>query len=295
VPVILVLSSPPQAAYAITMAQSHSKYWQQVKSRTRDPLLYVIAGVTLVISAVNVSTKLSDAADYGAAMPWQNPVTTEYSSAVALILILPFLFTFFRRYPFSLAGWHKLVLPYIAASILFSLVHVFLMVAVRQTAWPMLFDRPYNFFSGGIGELIYEYRKDAITFLIYLLIAELQRQVSLAKTAKTPMVEPITLKSGATTILLQPAEFLFAKSAGNYAEVTSLSGTQLARITLAELENALQSGGCDAVRIHRSCIVNRTAIMETTPIAGGDLSVKLRGDEKLRASRRYKDKLGAAN
>ena len=270
-----------------------SKHWHQVKARLTDPLLYIIAAVTLVIAAVNVSTKLSDASGYGAAIPWQDPVTTEYSSGLVLIIILPFLFAFFDQHPITRINWHRKLPFYVATSILFSLAHVVLMVAARQLAWPMLFDRPYNFFAGGINELVYEYRKDAITFLMYLLIAELQRQVLLAKTSRATTHEPIILKSGATTILLQPAEFLFAKSAGNYAEVTSLSGTQLARTTLAELEALLQQSGCDAVRIHRSCVVNRTAVMETAPIAGGDLSVKLRGGEKLRASRRYKETLAS--
>jgi len=273
------------------MAFSHSNYWQQVKSRTRDPLLYVIAAVTLVIAAVNVGTKLSDAADYGAEMPWQNAATTEYSSGAVLILILPMVFAFFSLHPISLKSWHKQVLPYVAASLLFSFVHVFLMVATRQIVWPLLFDVSYKFFGDGISALIYEYRKDAITFLMYALIAELQRQMQLAKITREHTLEPITLKSGATTILLQPAEFIFAKSAGNYVEITSLSGMQLARCTLADLEIALQAKACDAVRIHRSCLVNRTSIMETAPIAGGDLTVKLKSGQHLRASRRYKDKL----
>lgn len=282
---------PSRACYSDCMKQGLQIYWQQVKSRMRDPLLYSIAVVTLVIAAVNVSTKLSDAADYGRALPLSNPLTTEYSSGLALIIMLPFLFAFFSMRPVSLKNWYLQLPPYILASIIFSLIHVFLMVTTRQLAWPLLFDGPYNFFAGGISELIYEYRKDAITFLMYLLIAELQRQILLAKSAKAAAIEPVTLKSGATTILLQPAEFLFAKSAGNYAEVTSLSGTQLARTTLSDLEALLRQSGCNAVRIHRSCIVNRTAIMETSPIAGGDLNVKLRGGETLRASRRFKNGL----
>lgn len=274
------------------MHEAPRSYLQLACARLRDPLLYVIAAVTLVIAAVNVSTKLSDAADFGAALPWQDPVTTEYSSATALILLLPFLFAFFEKHPFSLNTWHRLLLPYILASILFSLLHVFTMVMARQIAWPLLLEGQYDFFGDGVGALIYEYRKDAITFLLYGLIAELQRQLHLAKTAREQVGNPITLKSGATTILLQPAEFLFAKSAGNYAEITSISGTQLARTTLARLEKALQEKGCDAARIHRSYIVNRAAIMETVPIAGGDFKVKLRGGEILRASRRYKNKLG---
>ena len=257
----------------------------------RDPLLYIIAAATLIIATVNVSTKLSDADSYGAEMAWQNPATTEFSSGFALIIIMPFLFAFFDHQAITFGNWHRKLSFYIVASILFSLTHVFLMVGARQLAWPILFDRSYDFFAGGPGALLYEYQKDVVTFLMYLLIATLQRQVILARTAKASTTDPIMLKSGSTTILLQPAEFLFAKSAGNYAEITSLSGTHLARITLAELGRLLQSTGSDAVRIHRSCIVNRTAILETAPIAGGDLSVKLRGGERLRASRRYKDQL----
>jgi hypothetical protein len=271
------------------METSTENFWNSAKKRMRDPLVYLIAFVTLVIAAVNVSTKLSDAIDFGAPLPLTNPITTEYSSAAALILLLPFLFSFFDRHPFTPAAWRSLLLPYIGASILFSLSHVFLMVMIRQAAWPILFDSNYQFFHGGYGKLIYEYRKDAITFLLYGVIAELQRQISLARAAGQSAAEPITLKSGATTILLRPAEFLYAKSAGNYAEITSLSGTQLARVTLKELADLLQTSGCDAARIHRSYIVNRSAIMETSPIAGGDLNVKLRGGETLRASRRYRN------
>jgi len=273
------------------MHEAFKSYLHLACTRLRDPLLHVIAAVTLVIAAVNVSTKLSDAADFGAALPWQDPVTTEYSSATALILLLPFLFAFFEKHPFSLNAWHRLLLPYVSASILFSLLHVFMMVTARQIAWPFLFGGHYTFFDNGVGALIYEYRKDTITFLLYGLIAELQRQMHLAKAARRQGGTPIILKSGATTILLHPTEFLFAKSAGNYAEITSVSGTQLARTTLAKLEKALQEQGCDAARIHRSYIVNRAAIMETIPIAGGDFKVKLRGGGTLRASRRYKNKL----
>lgn len=273
------------------MAFLFNTYWQQVKDRCSDPLLFLIAGVTLVIGGVNVSTKMSDAADYGAPLPISNPLTTEFSSAAALILILPWLFAFFDRCPLTLQGWHRHILPYIAASVLFSLIHVGLMVIMRKMAWPALFEASYDFFAGGPGEILYEYRKDVITFLMYALVAELQRQVKLANAIQKQAAEPITLKSGATTILLQPSEFLFAKSAGNYAEITTSSGEHLARITLSDLAQQLQNHGCDAVRIHRSYILNRAVIAETSPIVGGDMMLKLKSGQTLRVSRRYKDVL----
>jgi hypothetical protein len=275
------------------MAYWQTKYLKQVHARARDPILYIIAAITIMIALVNISTRLSDAENYAAPIKWQNPVTSELSSAAALIILLPFVFAFFDHYSFTIKTWRTRLVLYIASSILFSVAHVFLMVLMRQAAWPILLDAPYNFFAGGAGELLYEYRKDAITFILFVFFAGLQRQLKVAQAAEKKDIEPLTLKSGATTILLQPAEFLYAKSAGNYAEVTSFSGTQLARITLAELETALQARGCDAVRIHRSCLVNLIAIMETSPLAGGDLSIKLKDGETLRASRRYREKLKA--
>ncbi|MEX0298876.1 MAG: LytTR family DNA-binding domain-containing protein, partial [Kordiimonas sp.] len=279
-------------AYARVMVSWIIDWASRAKARMRDPLLYLIAGVTLIIGAVNVSTKLSDAADYGSTLPLSNPITTEYSSAAALILILPWLFAFFDKHPLSLQGWQRHIVPYFAASVAFSLMHVFLMVLMRKAAWPVLYDVPYDFFAGGYGEIIYEYRKDAITFMLYALIGELQRQIQLANIEKNKATDPITLKSGATTILIQPAEFLFAKSAGNYAEVTTTSGEHLARVTLTQLETKLKNKGCDAIRIHRSYIVNRATITETSPIAGGDFMLKLKNGETLRASRRYRAQLG---
>lgn len=272
------------------------KDWQQhyvsaLKARFRDPVLLMIAAITLVIGVVNVQTSLSDAANLGKELSPLHEALGEFSSIFVIILLLAPVFALFDIYPITRQNWTRRAVPYVTASLVFSGIHVSLMVLLRHLLWPWLMGGSYEFFDDDYDAALYEYRKDAVTFGLYMIIAGLQRQVQQAKEAASKTIEPITLKSGATTILLQPAEFLYAKSAGNYAEVTSLSGIQLARITLKELTGLLVENGCDAVRIHRSVIVNRSAIMETAPIAGGDLTVKLRGGEILRASRRYKDSL----
>lgn len=272
------------------MRQINSHFGKQLKCYLKSPVVWAAVLVTLVIGAVNVATKIDDFANAGRSIDWRQPIVTEYSSALMIILLLPFVFAFFERTPITQENWLKRVPTYATISILFSAFHVAGMVLIRKIIWPVLWDGPYQFFGHWFWTSFYEYRKDTITFLLLYFIFFLDQQLRLAK-EKPAAPEPITLKSGATTILLQPAEFLYAKSAGNYAEVTSLSGTQLARVTLKKLENLLINSGCNVARIHRSCIVNRSAIMETSPIAGGDLTVKLRGGETLRASRRYRDNL----
>ncbi|MBO6504515.1 MAG: LytTR family transcriptional regulator [Kordiimonadaceae bacterium] len=266
-------------------------YQRALGLRWRDPVLLTIAVITLLIGVVNVQTSISDAANLGRELSPLKESLGEYTSIFIIILMLAPVFAFFDTYPITRQNWQKRAVPYLGASVAFSLVHVSLMVLVRKLLWPMLIGGSYEFFDEDYDAAFYEYRKDLVTFLLCVLVWELQRQIRQAKSSAAQAADPITLKSGATTILLQPAEFLYAKSAGNYAEVTSLSGTQLARITLTELAELLNDKGCNAVRIHRSVIVNRGAIMETAPIAGGDLTVKLRGGETLRASRRFKNAL----
>lgn len=273
------------------MADWLQNYGSALRARLRDPVLLAIAMISLVIAFVNMETSISDAARLGKTLSPLREAIGEFSSVAVIILLLAPVFAFFDAFPMTRRNWPRRALGYFAASFVFSALHVTLMVLIRTALWPALVGGTYEFFDSDYDAAIYEYRKDAVTFVLYMIIAALQRQIQQARAAATGAAEPITLKSGATTILLQPAEFLFAKSAGNYAEITSLSGTQLARVTLAELEGLLREKDCKAVRIHRSTLVNRAAVMETAPIAGGDLTVKLRGGEVLRASRRYKTAL----
>ena len=266
-------------------------YWQaMVQMALRDRLLHFLAAFTFGITVVNIMTYISDARRQGGEPDLLRPVITEFSSALALVSLLPALFVFFDRLPLTRKDWVRLLLPYFAVSVAFSLLHVTMMVLMRKLAWVVLFDGTYDFFSNGPGDILYEYRKDLLSFLLYVSVHKLQRQVKMAGKAGREKA-PVVLKSGATTIHLYPDDFLYAKAAGNYVDITSGSGTQLARITLSDLENLLQDSGADVVRIHRSAIVNRSSIVETAPIAGGDMNVKLKGGEMLRASRRYKERL----
>lgn len=264
--------------------------WTDLRPHLKNPVFWVMALVTLIIAAVNITTKIDDYAGAGRSLDWRDPVLTEYSSALLIIFLMPVTFSFFEKLPLRRDKWINLLPYYFGASLVFSAIHVAGMVLLRKIFWPLMFEGRYEFFGHWFWTSFYEYRKDLVTFLMLLFIYLMDRQLRQAK-AQASELAPITLKSGATTILLNPSEFLYAKSAGNYAEVTSLSGMQLARVTLKELEELLTESGCNAARIHRSYIVNRSAIMETSPIAGGDLTVKLRGGETLRASRRYRENL----
>lgn len=79
------------------------------------------------------------------------------------------------------------------------------------------------------------------------------------------------------------------EASGNYVEIHAGKESFLHRERLHVLEAQLDPA--DFVRIHRSIIVNRAAVKEIRPIAGGDCTVLLRDGAQVRLSRTYRSAL----
>lgn len=254
---------------------------------------FVLATLVLtgVFAAVNATTMVSDYAHVGQSIDWRKPVLYELSSAVGIMVFLPLIIWYGEHWPLEKATFFRRLPHYIVGTVLFSAGHVLVMVLVRKLMFPILFDQTYEFFPAGYGPIPYEYWKDVRTFVLlfggYCILKD-----ALAAHAEKVRAGQIELRSGATRILIDPAEFLYAKGAANYAEIVCLSGESLARVTLADLEQTLVAAGVAAVRVHRSHIVNRAMVQKIDPVAGGDLLLSLKGGHMLRASRRYKAALG---
>ncbi len=252
------------------------------------PAVTIIVSIILVATIMNTSSLITENTRNGNMLPWYNPFLGEASSGFASIILSLLVIRILHFHPYDTKKLKYLIPIYFATATTFSFLHVSIMVGIRKIFWPILFDSNYHFYGDIIQESLYEYRKDLGTFAMFLLVFTLVRA---ARETKAPQQDPITLKCGSTTLILQPDDFLYAKGAGNYAEIETTEGQKLARITLTDLEKALNEAHCDAIRIHRSLIVNRATISETNPIPGGDISLTLKNGHQLRASRRYKSAL----
>ncbi len=102
----------------------------------------------------------------------------------------------------------------------------------------------------------------------------------------------LTLKSGGRTILLDAKSVEWAQAAANYVEIRAGGRTHLARTSLSALEEQMAAAGIDAVRIHRSFLVNRARVTEIAPSPDGDFRVRTADGSELRGSRRYRANLG---
>ena len=90
---------------------------------------------------------------------------------LALLLLLPLLAFFWRRYPLKLSNIKSQLVKHLVASLLFSILHVSIMVLLREIAY---WSAGGNYDFGPIlREFIYEYRKDVWGYAFFLLFYQL--------------------------------------------------------------------------------------------------------------------------
>ena len=191
------------------------------------------AAFMLAFGVVNATSILIAADREGAAVPAAMPFVEELSSVGVFIALFPLVALFVRRLPLLVETWPMRLACHVAASFVFSAAHVTGMVMIRKALFPLLFSKPYIFFENTLREIVYEYRKDALTYAIFVLIlhflgqlAEHRREIAVAR-ADARRSGRITLKSGGRTIWIPAASFDWAEAAGNYVELKAGGRTHL--------------------------------------------------------------------
>ncbi|GJL95765.1 MAG: hypothetical protein DHS20C05_21700 [Hyphococcus sp.] len=195
--------------------------------------------------------------------------------------------------------WRHVIATHIGASIVFSLIHVALMVALRKTIFLLFLGRTYTFSDNLARDLIYEYRKDVLTYTMVVFfitfgrqLAQQRREIAAAR-EDAKKSHRVTLKCGGRSIWLNAQDVHWVKSASNYVEVAANGKTHLARATLTAIERQLTDSGAKAIRVHRSYVINADHIQEVRPTGEGDVKIEMPDGVIVPGSRRYRDKLNA--
>ncbi|WP_213268975.1 LytTR family transcriptional regulator DNA-binding domain-containing protein [Hyphomonas sp.] len=271
--------------------------------------------MTVPVILVNATSDLIEMNRSGLDAHPVEPFIWEITSAAVLLLMAPLVGWAAGRWRLWGAGLPVALAIHAGLTVPFLLVHVGAMVPARELLYALL-GWPYDFFSGGVWmTLIYEWRKDLITYAIFTGVYSLYAWWAAREAAPLPPPagsEPrIEVRDGGRTIFLKAAEILYLESAGNYVTLHSAHGRHLVRATLSDWARRLsgvakpvtdpaisgQSGTApapnpDFARIHRSRIVNRSHIRETRPTPSGDFELTLSDGTVLTGSRRFRSALG---
>lgn len=258
----------------------------------------------LAINAAVLATSVIMEASRHNAIPtfelWE-PFVWEYSSAIAIMLLVPWVCLLIDRYPLMSTHIKRSIGLYVCAAIAFSIAHVVCMVAIRKGVYFLLGYHPYLF--GALPyEFLYEFRKDAITFIIILmvvhsyrfivsrlmgeanLVAEMEEQPSVPQSPNRLLVK----KLGKEFIIkLEDVEWM--ESSGNYVNLHIKERIYPIRKTLGAFTDEIADKGF--CRVHRSHAINIDAVESITPLPSGDGEITLKSGKVLNISRRYRDGL----
>lgn len=268
---------------------------------TRTAIL-VVFSFTIAFTIVNATSILMEAARDGNDVHPLRPWFVEGSSAIYIMLLFFPLLYLERRFPIETTSWANHIPIHLIAALVWSGAHILGMGVTREALAPLILGQPYEFFDdpGPVNVVLYELRKDLVTYTLQLMTLtalrtiEWHRLEALAARRAAKTDHRLTLKCGGRTLHVEASGFVSAKAAGNYVELTTRTGSHLARMTLRELETQLLAADVDVVRVHRSWLVNRSCITEVTPTGEGDVTISLETGTTIPGSRRYRDRLDAA-
>lgn len=236
---------------------------------------------------------------------WEPFVWEGSSGLVWLLVLLPMIVRFSRRFPIHWDTWRRYLPWHLGASMACTLIHVFCMVGLRKLAYGLQ-GSDYDFGVWPI-ELFYEYLKDVRSYAVIVAVIELYRFVDRRLQGEASLLdrpdegEPVEPVDRPERFLVRKLgrEFLIAandiewlQAAGNYVNLRVRGHDYPLRSTIGGIESRLDPGRF--VRIHRSYIVNLAQIASIEPLDDGDARIHLKdATTALPCSRRYREPLRA--
>ncbi|HKV97682.1 MAG TPA: LytTR family DNA-binding domain-containing protein [Gammaproteobacteria bacterium] len=267
-----------------------------ISRRVRGWQIAFFVVLVVAFATVNVFTALANKASDGIVLsPWE-PVVWEFSSAILIWALIPVIAWFNSRVLISVRSWKWALPSHLLATLPFSIIHVSGMVALRELAYTAA-GRHYEF-GAPLGNWIYEYRKDFVTywmilaalyaFRVYRLWLESRLAPAPVPTA-TGGVERLVVRKLNREFILNTAEIDRIESDGNYVTIHAQGASYPLRESLASLEKRLDPKRF--ARVHRGHIVNLDRIREIQPWDSGDYRILLKDGSFVNFSRRYRSRL----
>jgi len=272
-----------------------------VETRSADRRALLLIGGMLVASLVlGGLTARTEVVRSGSSITWQETWVNAATSHAAILLLAPLFPLLLDRFPIPGDDWLRALPGHALGLLTFSALHVSLMLAARRLLFPGLVGFPYPVNLLAPAQFLYELRKDTFTYALLLVGFVTMRSVerhrreseSALRTARRD--RRLTLRTGASAVVVDAGEIGWARAAGNYVEVEVGGRTHLARMTLKRLEELLLAAGSRHLRVHRSYLVRLDAVRRVTPTGDGDVRLTLADGTVAPGSRRYRDRLLAA-
>ncbi len=267
----------------------------------RRPYEFILlAAMFSLITVVNVTTTGIEFMRSGMGPGWREAWATELTSVFMVVLLIVPLALSLNWLDLRLANLKRRVLWLIPIFLSFSLLHVVGMVGLRKLIWALVGDE-YSFSPWLLG-LVYELRKDLLTFLVIttsfyayrFIIDRLQGEAQFlgveSPEKSTNARTQFLVKMLDREYLVQVDDIDWVQSASNYVVLHCGNRSYPMRQTMKRLSEELESPRFQ--RVHRTAIVNLEKVEFLQD--KGETSVALYSGVNVPVSKTYLQDLRAA-
>jgi DNA-binding LytR/AlgR family response regulator len=134
-----------------------------------------------------------------------------------------------------------------------------------------------------------EFCEAADTSLLRLDVADLMRVLRQLEVIAKRQTPRIAFKAKGSILFLDLSDIVAVQAEGNYVSLRHRPNPHLVRESLSSMAEKLKPYGF--IRIHRSVVVNISAVEEIQPLSTGEYKLRVKGGEEYLVTRTYKDNL----
>jgi hypothetical protein len=258
----------------------------------------LFAGLLFINNTINATSILMESSKAGRSVPISQPFITEYSSALATLLLIPAVIWLVGRFPLRWGQLKRSLLAHVGFSVAFSVAHISLFVVLRKAMFGLQ-GIDYQFSENLLLSFVYEYRKDAWLYVLILVCVHSYRfvlsrlrgeAVPVASNEDAPVgraPERFLVRKLGKEFVVKVDDVEWLEAAGNYVNLHMQDRVYPLRATMTSLIDSLADRGF--VRVHRSCGVNLDYVDAITPLESGGCDVNMKSGHSVTLSRRYRD------
>jgi hypothetical protein len=219
---------------------------------------------------------------------WQ-PYIWEYSSFLSSFLLYFGIYWLANNASLLNQNWLRNFFIHVLASVIFSILHVLLMVWLREIIYYTM-GGEYDF-GDWLSEWLYEYRKDVITYFIFLTTVYAFQYFSKPEpsTASESVIKKLKVINKQGIFWINCIDITTIESGGNYVYIHANGQVQPMRSTMADIE--AQVDPADFIRVHRSYIVNLDHCKGIQKQSNDVSELIMLNDKTVPVSKKYRPKL----
>lgn len=213
-----------------------------------------------VLWGADLLVKMAERDQLGAGKDDFRLVSEQVTSALAVLVLVPFVLRWMRLFPLRRGAWAAAIVGHTAGSILFAFGHHVLMIVLR-IPWYRLNGIDYLWRDPFLGNLIVEYQKDIKVYFGIVVVAAAYRMYCRSRPrAQPPLTDRLVVQTGTAERILALDQIDCLEAARNYVSVFAEGREFVVRDTMNRLAGRLP--GSRFARTHRSYIVNVDRVRE---------------------------------